>query len=269
VFIDFDGTFADRGRVPAAHIDAVGRARENGHQVLLCTGRPRAMIPDSLAATFDGFVGAGGGYVEIDGAVLSDVRFPRELADRVVSVLTSHAATFLLEAPEAVYAPVGTAERLRSLFGSTSWSAEEQSGVNDIVDAVVTPDVLDGVSFGKVAIFHSATPVPVLADLIGPEVGALPNSITGLSGHSGEIYLRGVTKADGMAVAAAHLGVPPSALIAIGDGYNDLEMLAQAGTAVVVENSPEPVLALADHTIPGPDKGGVASGFIDLGLVQG
>lgn len=269
VFIDFDGTLADRGQVPAVHVEAVRRARDNGHLILLCTGRPRAMITGELAALFDGFVGAGGGYVELGGTVLADVRFPSELAARVASVLTTHDVTFILEAPEAVYGPPGVKARMRAIFSDSSWSTDGEGGVGDILDAIVECPSLAEVSFGKVAIFHSVTPVPELAEAIGPEVGALPNSVTGLSGHAGEIYLRAVTKADGMEVVASHLGIPTSDLIGIGDGYNDLEMLARAGTAVVVENSPEDVLATADLVIPGPDQGGIAAAFVSLGLIAG
>ena len=141
------------------------------------------------------FVGAGGGYVEVGGVVLADVRFPSELAGRVVSVLTSRAVTFLLEAPEAVYAAPGVKERMRAIFAGTSWSTDGDGGVEDILGAIVACPGLEEVSFGKVAIFHSATPVPDLAAEIGPEVGALPNSVIGLDGHAGEIYLRAVTKA--------------------------------------------------------------------------
>lgn len=268
VFIDFDGTLADRGQVPDAHLTAVRKARANGHYVLLCTGRPRAMVPDAIVDAFDGFVGAGGGYVEIGGEVLADVRFPEAVAARTVGVLTDHDVTFLLEAPESVYAPLGTPERMRVALSATNWTDDRGGGgADDILESIITRERLDEVSFGKIAIFHSPTPLPELVALIGPEVGALPNSITGLSGHSGEIYLHGLTKAVGMAVAAAHLGVETPDLIAIGDSHNDVEMLAHAGTAVAVTGAPEPVVALADHLIAAPEHEGLVEGFVTLGLV--
>ena len=266
VFIDFDGTYADRGQVPAEHVQAVRGARENGHRILLCTGRPKAMVPHRiLDSVFDGLVGAAGGYVEIDGTVLADRRFPEDLASQVVTVRTSHDVTFLLEAPEAVYGPVGIRERMRTILDRTLGPAGS-TGVNDILDGVRATDNLRDHSFGKVTVFGSPIPVGELAQMIGPLVGTLPNSVTGLRGHAGEIYLRDVDKAGGMALAASHLGIGRSDTIGIGDGYNDLEMLAQAGTAVVVEGAPPEVLALADHIIPGPAEAGIARGFAELGL---
>ncbi|MHA6512844.1 HAD family hydrolase [Tessaracoccus sp. Z1128] len=117
VFIDFDGTYADRGQVPPGHVEAVRQARANGHRVLLCTGRPKSMVPARiLDSVFDGLVGAAGGYVEIGSTVLSDIRFPESLASEVVRVLTSYDVTFILEAPQALYGPVGIRERLRGLL---------------------------------------------------------------------------------------------------------------------------------------------------------
>ncbi|MEJ2459430.1 MAG: HAD hydrolase family protein, partial [Novosphingobium sp.] len=83
VFLDVDGTYADHGIVPEAHIAAVRQARAEGHHVLLCTGRPACMLTDLLAETeFDGIVAGAGAYVAVKGQVLRDQRFPSDLADR-------------------------------------------------------------------------------------------------------------------------------------------------------------------------------------------
>lgn len=266
VFIDFDGTYADRGQVPAAHVEAVRGARANGHHVLLCTGRPKSMVPPRILSAFDGLVGAAGGYVEIGGMTLSDVRFPEDLAARVVRVLMAHDVAFILEAPAALYGPVGIRERMRDLLVPTLGSAGFQEAVDDILGPLRASEDLNQYSFGKVSVFSSPIPVDQLARMIGPLVGALPNSVTGLAGHAGEIHLPGVHKAVGIAVAAAHLGVARGDIIGVGDGYNDLEMLALAGTAVVVEGAPPEVLALADHVIAPPGRAGLARGFAELGL---
>ena len=119
MFLDVDGTYAHRGEVPAAHASAVRAARAAGHVVLLCTGRPKVMLPPRiLAAGFDGIVGAAGGYVEIDGVVLADRRFPAPLAERAVAALEAHDVAFILEAPDVLYGPLGLDRRLAALLGA-------------------------------------------------------------------------------------------------------------------------------------------------------
>ena len=54
------------------------------------------------------------------------------------------------------------------------------------------------------------------------------------------------SKGAGVAAAAAELGIGADEILAIGDNYNDLEMLLFAGTGVVMANAP---VALRD--IPG------------------
>ena len=67
-----------------------------------------------------------------------------------------------------------------------------------------------------------------------------------------------VTKATGMEVVAAHLGVSSERTAAFGDGENDVELLEWAGYAVAVESAHERVLAVADATCPPPADEGVA-----------
>ena len=267
VFIDFDGTYAHRGQVPAGHVEAVLEARRNGHRILLCTGRPKAMVPPRiLDPVFDGLVGAAGGYVEIGGRVLADTRFPAGLAAELVAVLTAHDAAFILEAPDALYGPVGIMERLLDILGPALGTDGSDEGLHDVVRHLRAVEDPGTRSFAKVSIFSSPIPVDELASMAGPLVGALPNSVVGLKGHAGEIHLRGLNKAVGIGIAAAHLGIARQDIIGIGDGHNDLEMLSHAGTAVAVDGAPPEVLALADHVVGPPHRAGLVRGFAELGL---
>jgi hydroxymethylpyrimidine pyrophosphatase-like HAD family hydrolase len=54
------------------------------------------------------------------------------------------------------------------------------------------------------------------------------------------------SKGSGVAAAAAELGIDHTEIMAIGDNFNDLEMLLLAGTGVVMANAP-----LSLREIPG------------------
>jgi Cof subfamily protein (haloacid dehalogenase superfamily) len=59
-----------------------------------------------------------------------------------------------------------------------------------------------------------------------------------------------------------HLGIPCKAMIAIGDGYNDLSMLKYAGFSVAMGNAPDDIKAVCSHvTLPNNEDG--ASVFIE------
>ena len=259
-FLDVDGTYADHGTVPEAHAAAVKAARSAGHKVLLCTGRPESMLPPALlAAGFDGVVATAGAFVRLDGEVLSDLRFPDDLADRVRHVLDAHDVAYLLETPDAVYGPVGLDARLER---------RGDAAPHEILDVLRMPGDLAGVRYAKISYFDSRVPIAALRAELGPEVGILPSSYADTGDNAGEIHLAGVHKAVGMAAVVQHLGITPAQVVGVGDGYNDVEMLQYAGTAVAIEGAPPAVLAEADLVVPGPAGGGVAQAFARLGMLD-
>lgn len=274
IFLDFDGTYADRGLVPEGHVGAVRAARAAGHAVFLCTGRPRAMLSaDVLRAGFDGLVAAAGGYVEVAEQVVLDRRFPAELARRALAVLDEHDVAYLLEAPEAVYGPPGVAERLRALlaghFSEPAGGAGPagRDGTADILAQLRPASELGEASFGKVTIFDSPVSVTTLAAAIGDGIGVIPSSIQGMGDSAGELYLLGVHKAVGMEVAVAHLGLARADTVAFGDSLNDVEMLEYAAVGVAIDGGHPDVLAVADHVARGPEQEGLVAAFAALGLV--
>lgn len=269
VFLDVDGTYADYGVVPEGHKRAVQAARKAGHRVLLCTGRPVAMLPDAiLAAGFDGLVASAGAYVEVAGSVLVDRRFPADLAATAVSVLDAHDAVYILEAQEDLHTPPAAMERLRSILDAHfSQAPAGPVGAADIFDAV--RPTLDGttVPFAKVSVFDSPVPMEQLVNEIGGPIAVVANSVADEGRHAGELYLRGISKADGVAAAAAHMGIARQDTIAVGDGANDLEMIAYAGIGVAIEGSAAELVALADRTAARPRQEGLVACFAELGLI--
>lgn len=267
VFIDFDGTLADRGVIPAPHVEAVQQARRRGHRIVLCTGRPRSLVTDEDRALFDGMVGAAGGYIEVDGEVLADRRFPAALGAHILSVLDEHDAAYILEAPNAVHARPTTPARIASLMQVESGDAATTGRTGlDILGALQVNDDLKAVSFSKVACFDASLPMAEVASRLPAEVGFVPSSLATLGERAGELHLAEVNKAVGMRLVARHFGADDADIVAIGDGYNDLEMLREAATAVVIEGAPEPVLATADLVVAPPERAGLVDAFARLGL---
>ena len=76
-----------------------------------------------------------------------------------------------------------------------------------------------------------------------------------------ELVPAGVSKATGLQLLMAELGLEPHQVAAIGDGDNDLEMLEMAGTAVAVANCTPRVRAAADLVVASNDAAGVAEFF--------
>ncbi|MGW9415357.1 HAD-IIB family hydrolase [Arthrobacter cupressi] len=270
VFLDVDGTYADYGVVPEGHVRAVQAARKAGHRVFLCTGRPVSMLPRAIrGAGFDGLVASAGAYVEVAGEVLVDRRFSAALAARTVAALDAHNAVYVLEAQESLHVPPAAEERLRAIIEEHFSKAPDgrEVGASAILGSLVRVPDLAKVPFSKVSVFDSAAPMRQLVEEIGEGIAVVENSIADEGRHAGELFQRGISKADGVAAAIAHLGIPREDSIAVGDGENDLEMLAFAGIGVAIEGSSPELLALADHTAAPPHREGLVAAFEELGLI--
>jgi len=73
-----------------------------------------------------------------------------------------------------------------------------------------------------------------------------------------EVVPEGANKWVGMSVLLDHLGLEPRDVMAIGDGLNDLELIANSGFGIAMANAVPQVLASADAVSTSNDEDGVA-----------
>ncbi len=270
IFLDVDGTYAHHGVVPPSHAAAVRAAREAGHVVFLCTGRPLSLLPPHLtAAGFDGIVAGAGAYVTVGDDVILDIRFPATLAARALILLDAKETHYMLETPEGTFARQSAIDVLAARAALSKDPAfPHLAGLVDIVAALTPLEDLSGVGIGKITAFDGPVSMAVIAEGLGDEVAMFPSSIADLGVGAGELYLAHVNKAVGMEAAIARLGIPREHTIAFGDNLNDLEMIAFAGLGVAMATGSPEVIAAADMVAPGPDADGIATAFAQLGLID-
>ena len=73
-----------------------------------------------------------------------------------------------------------------------------------------------------------------------------------------EIGSKGVNKGKTLQKLIKEKGIDRNEIIAIGDSYNDIEMLSYAGTGIAMENAPEEIKKKADLVAPHNEEDGVA-----------
>lgn len=76
--------------------------------------------------------------------------------------------------------------------------------------------------------------------------------------HAMTVMPRRVSKAAGLRLLSGVLGIAPAEVMCIGDNYNDVEMLQQAGLGVAMGNAPAAVRGLAGFVTRTNDQHGVA-----------
>lgn len=100
---------------------------------------------------------------------------------------------------------------------------------------------------------ESAAIIAAVKERLGEEL-----EITQSNPRFVELTQRGVSKGTALEDVAEYFEVPLSRIMAIGDGFNDLDMIRTAGMGIAVANAPEPVRAAADHVTTSNDEDGVA-----------
>ena len=109
--------------------------------------------------------------------------------------------------------------------------------------------VITGMPLKRVPSFVEAA----VKEQLGTRVGAFRSSDYFL-----ELVPLGVNKGSALARLLDVLGMTPQDLIAIGDNYNDLEMIELAGTGVAMGNAPEDIQRRADFATRSNAEDGVA-----------
>ncbi|AVK61189.1 HAD family hydrolase [Lactobacillus sp. CBA3605] len=113
----------------------------------------------------------------------------------------------------------------------------------------------------KIALSCPPEKTTAIVDLLRPMLARLAEPTS--SGH-GDIDLiqPGLNKAAGLKELGQQLNIDLSAMVAFGDGGNDLEMLREVGLGVAMQNAQSAVTAVADQQTTTNQEQGVLS-FID------
>lgn len=246
--LDVDGTLLDAsGTITPAVRAAVALAAESAH-VVIATGRTvlgTLAVLDALALRTGSAI-CSNGAVRVDGA--SGV--PTALA-----AFDPAAALGVLDdvVPGAHYAveDLGTGHRL---------SAEFPLGVlSGPTEVVRREELVRGETTRAIAWWPEHDTLTVGQALGGL---ALPGA-TGTLDLLGLAWLTmvadGVSKASGLALVAAELGVAAQDVLAIGDGTNDTQMLSWAGRGVAMGQSPAVVRSSADAVTGAVAEDGAAT----------
>jgi HAD superfamily hydrolase (TIGR01484 family) len=232
--LDVDGTLVDETNAlsPAVH-DAVVALAEAGVAIVVATGRamPGAMevierlgLRDGTAVTSNGAVVIGYHPVE----VLHSVTFDASEAVRRV----------LERVPDALVAveEVGVGYRVSAPF--PEGEVRGRITVED-VDSLVSEPVT------RVVIRAPEHDAREFAEVVEGLGLTETNYYIGYTAWL-DLAPEGVSKASGLEMVCARLDLAPTDVLAVGDGFNDVEMLEWAGRGVAMGQAPAEVQAAAD-----------------------
>jgi Cof subfamily protein (haloacid dehalogenase superfamily) len=238
--IDVDGTLLDtRGQMPQQNIDAIHDAVAAGIHVALVTGRsyPFARpIADPLPSSLTLIVSNGAVERGMDGST-----FAKRLLDRGVarSVLSStrpfrHAAALVFDRDadrQVIFETMDWEHPGRKAYWTRNQSLIAQSV--PLEDALVE-DPIQVMFNGGVETMRS------LVASLRAEARDCAVSLTEYVHRDFsliDVTAPSATKGQALAWRATQLGITPNEVMAVGDNFNDLEMLEFAGMPVVMANA--------------------------------
>ena len=275
IFLDIDGTLLPPGEllVPPSAVEAMRKARANGHKLFLCTGRNLRMTQPLLDYGFDGAVCSAGGYVFCNGQVLVDLPMEPELAAGVQAALERHGVECTLEARDATYGGMEMIKR---------WSfTHEHTGTLNSEAARWRKAMEDGMSMNPLSEYKGEPLYKIVfiaeheqdldeaKQLYGDKFVFCESKLDGIDGGfvNGELINRRFDKGRGIKAICDYLGRPLSSTIGFGDSDNDLQMTDVAGVSVCMANGSESLKQRCDRIAPSVYEDGIAREFAALGLI--
>jgi HAD superfamily hydrolase (TIGR01484 family) len=259
IALDVDGTLVGSDeRVSPAAQQAIMAAREQGCEVVLCTGRTRHTAqPICEQLNLSGYLIASNGAVVMHletREVLRRRLLPIPTALRIVqAILDADAAPFVYECATGEGVEAARVLHHPDRPGGT-WAVRPRYRPY--------PRLREELPFSPVSInaYGPAARTRALANHLAerlPEPVSIVQS--GTEREWGvEVFTDGVNKQTGLAALAAHLGIEREEILAIGDHINDLEMLSWAGIGVAMGNAIPEALAVADWVTAPLHQEGVA-----------
>jgi Cof subfamily protein (haloacid dehalogenase superfamily) len=252
VCLDVDGTLVDHdGHMHDEVRDAARDVVAAGHHVLIATGR-------SLGATLPiiELIGLEEGYsVSSNGGVT--LRLSSSLTDGYEVI------------DRRTFDPAPALRALRHRLPNAKYAVEDDQGrflsterFQDMSFGVVA----EGVTFEEMMEASATRLVVFSTDSSTEEFGEAVESI-GLQGVTYsvgwsawlDIAAAGVSKASGLEALRDRLGVHIDDTVAVGDGRNDIEMLAWAARGVAMGQAPPEVRKVADEVTGHVDENGAAA----------
>lgn len=269
VFLDVDGTLVNfKGEIPESAVRAMKLAQNNGHKMILATGRQKSQIYSFLtdAIRFDGFLASSSAYIELDGKTVFESRPTKEGLAFMIDFFEEHHIPYFLQSTNMLYATKDCYERILAHMRAVGNGERLLESIFKNTELVENPKSLTCVE--KAAYYESPFSLEEIRERLGDYYCVVSYSLGGKhSLYHGEITFEGVNKATGITRFMEAAGAPIYDSIAIGDSGNDLDMIKAAGIGVAMGNASEDIKAAADLVTRHIDDNGIYAAFEALGLI--
>ncbi|CAK21720.1 Cof-type HAD-IIB family hydrolase [Listeria welshimeri] len=276
IFVDVDGTLVnDDGLVPDSARTAITKARDNGHQVYLCTGRSKPELYESiLSIGFDGIIGAGGGYVEVDEKIIYHKKVADEDVVHMVDFFNEKQLDFYLESNGGLFA----SQNLEAHLDKLIYGDVENDPIAREKKVNNPHPFMESLTYGETNLYRTdvnkacflenkAVPFEEIKNEFSGKFEVMHCTVPIFGDDSGELMVPNIHKATAIELLLKHIGRNKKDTIGIGDGMNDAEMLTYCETGIAMGNAKEALKLLANEVTASVDEDGLYASFEKHGLL--
>lgn len=261
--IDIDGTLLDsRGRVPDDNVRAIRGAIERGVAVTLVTGRsfPFARpVADVLPDAVTLIVSNGALVKALDGTTRRRWLLPRATARTVLERTRPFRDSAAIVFDRADEGHIVAEDMNWDHPNRRGYYARNRHRIRraEPLEDALTDDPVQVMFNGSVAGMREVH--EAIARLaLGDRVEVLVTEYVERDFTLLDVLVKGCTKGTAVASFAEDLGIAAHEVMAIGDNFNDVEMLEYAGVPVVMANAVDGIKARGWHLTTSHDDAGVA-----------
>ncbi len=262
IAVDIDGTLLNpQFQISEVDLAALRHARQLGIEVIVVTGRRHAFaLPIVQQLDFDLWLICSNGAVtrSLAGETFHRDLLPQQTCRDLCGVMQEFRGQTVLTFDKDGKGAI-VLEQLRNLEGSIQrWLEKNMEYIDFVIpiENALTTDPVQAMFCGPVALMHQALRV---LEGSGLPITVLRTEYPGRDLSIVDVLNAGCSKGHALERWANYRGIPREQVMAIGDNYNDIEMLAFAGRPFIMGNASEELLSRGWPMTRTNAEGGVAA----------
>jgi len=259
VFFDIDGTiYKFTEGMPKDTLNSIIKLKENGHIPVICTGRTKVMIYDDfLAPGFDYIIAGGGTYIEIKNNEEFFYKLDNEEVKHITDSFIANGFSPVIEGRDNLY--VEYENKNRTPRGNKIIN----NYIKNINEKCVEIGSIPLSNISKVsAVFMPGCNMKAMIDEFGDKYNVINHNNDLL-----ELLPKPYNKAKGIEMIINKLNIPWENTYALGDSFNDLEMLTYVKYGICMGNSDKELFKYTKYRTGDFNKGGVTQALKEFGLI--
>lgn len=269
IFLDIDGTLTEPGTniPPESAIDAMVKARQNGHKLFICTGRNYDMLSPLLKYGFDGVIGSAGGYVSYNDDVIFDCPMEDEQRIKVLEVLEKNCVFRTIECYDGSYCDQGLDKLLKEGNEGNSELLRWRKQIEESLNIKPISEYKGQPIYKIVFMCNDLKQLDEPRALLEKDFQFVIQEMNKNGIINGELINRRFDKGQAVERICKYLGCSIEDTIGIGDSMNDYEMISTVGISICMENGCEDLKNIADYVCPAVTNDGIKNAFEKFGII--